>query len=277
MMKSVLMVSSVRLGVAQRVEVYTDGVAEDTDSRGDSWKKPPSAEILFRRTNMDLQRLTRRIWYYPFEEERDRPNLGYIRGNDWSLAVDAGHSAEHVGEFYGALEREGLPLPSLTVLTHWHWDHTFGMHAVHGLCLAGSRTNACLTDFADRLKSEGTGFFLDMHSSIRAEYGDGRAVIVKPADIVCPGEVFLDAGSCPIRIFPAVSPHTDDCMLVEIPGEKVLFLGDACGGVFPTWEKDPAKCRELASLIDGIDAKICLEGHWTPSSKEETLQDLKFS
>ena len=37
-----------------------------------------------------LNRLTERIWVYPFEEERDRPNLGYIRGDRWSLAVDAG-------------------------------------------------------------------------------------------------------------------------------------------------------------------------------------------
>ena len=223
---------------------------------------------------MELQRLTSRIWFYPFEEDRDRPNLGYIRGDNWSLAVDAGHSGEHVAEFYSALKREGLPLPCLTVLTHWHWDHTFGMHAVHGLCLANSRTNAYLAEFSDKLRREGTGFFLDMHPSIRNEYGDGRPVIVRKADIVCSGEIRLDAGNCPVRVFPVVSPHTDDCMMVEIPGEKALFLGDACGGVFPTWERDPAKCRELASLLSGSVAEICLEGHWTPSSMEETVRDL---
>ena len=55
-----------------------------------------------------LNRLTERIWVYPFEEERDRPNLGYIRGDRWSLAVDAGHSDAHVAEFYRALEDAGL-------------------------------------------------------------------------------------------------------------------------------------------------------------------------
>ena len=99
---------------------------------------------------MQLNRLTERVWVYPFEEERDRPNLGYIRGDRWSLAVDAGHSAAHVRDFYGALEAAGLPLPALTVLTHWHWDHTFGMHAVHGLCLAGRRTDRYLADFRAR-------------------------------------------------------------------------------------------------------------------------------
>ena len=69
---------------------------------------------------MALIRLTERIWYYPYEEARDRPNLGYIRGDRWSLAVDAGHSDAHVAEFYQALYEAGLPLPKLTVLTHWH-------------------------------------------------------------------------------------------------------------------------------------------------------------
>ena len=74
---------------------------------------------------MELKRLTEHIWYMPFEEERDRPNLGYIRGERFSLAVDAGHSAAHVREFYALLNKENLPLPAITVLTHWHWDHTF--------------------------------------------------------------------------------------------------------------------------------------------------------
>ena len=72
---------------------------------------------------MELKKLSEHIWYMPFEEERDRPNLGYVRGDKRSLAIDAGHSEAHIREFYSLLQKEGLPLPSLTVLTHWHWDH----------------------------------------------------------------------------------------------------------------------------------------------------------
>ena len=60
--------------------------------------------------NMELKQLTGRIWYYPYEQERDRPNLIYIRGDRWSLAVDAGHSDAHIAEFYSALEEAGFPL-----------------------------------------------------------------------------------------------------------------------------------------------------------------------
>ena len=33
-------------------------------------------------------------WVFPYEEDRDRPNLGYIRGDRWSLAVDAGQNSK---------------------------------------------------------------------------------------------------------------------------------------------------------------------------------------
>ena len=224
---------------------------------------------------MKLNRLTERIWVYPYEEERDRPNLSYIRGDRWSLAVDAGHSKEHTEEFYRALENAGLPLPQLTVLTHWHWDHTFGMHAVHGLTLANERTNRCLEDFRQRLDCEGTGFFLAMHESIRLEYeGGNKPVVIVPADLVFRGEMELDPGGCPVRIFQAESPHTDDSSLVEVPGEKVLIMGDADCGAFPDWKVDPVLAGKLADTVKTADPEICLIGHWTPLSSEEIIHDL---
>ncbi len=223
---------------------------------------------------LELVRLTERVWYSPFEEERDRPNLGYIRGDRWSLAVDAGHSEAHTRAFYHALEDAGLPLPVLTVLTHWHWDHTFGMHAVHGLCLANRRTNEYLLEARERIAREGAEAFLALDSSVRKEYKENRPMIVRPADMIFSGEMLLDAGGCPIRVFQSDAPHTDDSTLVEVTGEKVLFIGDAGGGVFPTWEKDPGLTRKLADSIAASNASICLEGHWTPVSKEEMINDL---
>ena len=223
---------------------------------------------------MKLNRLTERVWVYPYEERRDRPNLSYIRGDNWSLAVDAGHSEEHTREFYRALEEEGLPLPKLTVITHWHWDHTFGMHAVHGLCLANERTNQYLDAFRRRLEAEGTEFFLEMDDRIRNEYEDGKPVVVTLADLVFRGEMLLDAGNCPIRVFQAEAPHTDDSTLIEIPGEKLLILGDCTGGAFPEWTVDQTLADKLAQTVREINPEICLPGHWTPLSPEIIIQDL---
>ena len=88
-----------------------------------------------------LEQVTQRVWCLPWEEERDRPSLYYIRGDRRSLAVDAGSSPAHVAQFYAALEKRGLPLPDFTAVTHWHWDHTFGLGAVQGVTLASALTN----------------------------------------------------------------------------------------------------------------------------------------
>ena len=223
---------------------------------------------------MELNRLTERIWVYPFEKERDRPNLSYIRGDRWSLAVDAGHSAAHTEEFYAALRRTGLLLPSLTVLTHWHWDHTFGMHAVNGLCLANEKTNEHLRAFRQKIQREGTETLFAMDESIRRDYAGNKPVIVTLADLVYRDSMELDLGNCPVRLLQAEAPHTDDSTLVLAGGEGVLFLGDAAGGTFPTWEKDQALAQKLAETIAALDAELCLESHWTPESKENTIKDL---
>ena len=223
---------------------------------------------------MKLERLTNRVWVLPYEEARDRPNLVYIRGYRWSLAVDAGHSYDHVSAFYAALDDAGLPLPELTVLTHWHWDHTFGMHAVHGLCLANARTDQYLKAFRDRIAREGRAFFLAMDESIRAEYRGGKPVVVTPADMVFTGEMTLDAGNCPIRLFQAEAPHTDDSTLIHAVDEGVLIVGDSTGGVFPTWERDAALAGKLAGTIRNTGAELCVVGHWQPLPVREVINEL---
>lgn len=223
---------------------------------------------------MELKKLTERIWYMPYEEERDRPNLGYIRGDNWSLAIDAGHSARHVNEFYALLEKEGLPLPSLTVLTHWHWDHTFGMHAVNGLCIANENTNRHLMQWKKKIEENGPDEFLAMDYSIQKEYSGNREVIVKTADLVYAGEMTLDLGGCKVTIMEAVSPHTDDATLVYAEDDRILFLGDSTCGEFPTWIKNDALCESLADTIRNIGPGLCVEGHWEPVETDDTLADL---
>lgn len=94
---------------------------------------------------MLLKQITPRIWMLPGDHYTDRPNLYYVKGDDRSLAVDAGASPAHVELFYAALRQNDLPLPEVTAITHWHWDHTFGMCAVHGRTYASAGTGAQLS------------------------------------------------------------------------------------------------------------------------------------
>ena len=140
---------------------------------------------------MELTKVTDRVWYYPFEKERDRPILGYVKGDDWSLAVDAGHSREHTLEFYLALEKAGLPLPYITVLTHWHWDHSFGMNAIKGKCISNERTRNHLLEFKKGFADHGVEGFLAMDECIRKEYSDlkNNPVVIGIPDIIFSNEM----------------------------------------------------------------------------------------
>ena len=74
---------------------------------------------------MGLKNLTKNIYFLPHEPEVDRPMLAYVKGDKFSLAVDAGYSKKHVQDFYRALRSCDLKEPDFTVITHWHYDHTF--------------------------------------------------------------------------------------------------------------------------------------------------------
>lgn len=223
---------------------------------------------------MELKKLSEHIWYMPYESERDRPNLGYVKGDNWSLAIDAGHSDVHVKEFYALLEKENLPLPSLTVLTHWHWDHTFAMHAVNGLCIANEKTNAHLAEWKKKIEADGPAEFLAIDESIRKEYADGKKVIVTLADILFSGEMSFDLGGCKVRIMESEAPHTEDSTLVYIVEDKVLFLGDSTCDDFMTGIKDKELCQKLEAKIKSLNPETCMEGHWVPVETSDTLDDL---
>ena len=223
---------------------------------------------------MELKRLSEHIWYMPHEEERDRPNLGYVKGDKWSLAIDAGHSDVHTKEFYSLLEKEKLPLPSITVLTHWHWDHTFGMHEVNGLCIANDKTNEHLLECKNKIEKNGPDEFYAINESIRKEYVNNKKVVVTLADMIYSGEMTLDLGGCKVKIMQVESPHTDDATIVYVEEDKVLFLGDSTCSQFPNGGRDEKLAHKLADKIKEINPEICVEGHWVPVETDDTLQDL---
>lgn len=65
---------------------------------------------------MGLKNLTKNIYFLPHEPEVDRPMLAYVKGDKFSLAVDAGYSKKHVQDFYRALRSCDLKEPDLRSL-----------------------------------------------------------------------------------------------------------------------------------------------------------------
>lgn len=233
---------------------------------------------------MKLKQLSERVYYLPSEEETDRPALGYIKGDNYSLRIDAGNSAKHVEKFENAVINMGLKLPDFTAITHWHWDHTFGMHCVSGKTIAGHLTNKKMKEVAQwewsdeamlqRLESGEDIEFCDVH--IKLEYPNRNEIKVVPADIEFTDELTIDLGGVHCVMKTVGGPHSEDSVIMYIPEEKVLFVGDIdCEDFYNNYEYDRKKLDDLIKVLEAIDFDIYVLGHAEPQKKEVVIKELK--
>ncbi|AYW49946.1 MBL fold metallo-hydrolase [Tetragenococcus halophilus] len=226
---------------------------------------------------MELQQLTNHIFYYPHQTETDRPMLAYVKGDKLSLAIDAGNSSDHVAEFYQALQNKNHKFPDLTVITHWHWDHTFGMHKVNGLTITNNTTNQILQMEKEKIQNEKYLKALKSENPFLAkEFSDGKAINIVSSDVQFKNELSLSLGHLTAKIFHTTSPHSPDSSLIYIPEEKVLFLGDATSEDFENnGYMDQNKLKSLITGIEKIDCNYCMLGHAQPLQKNELVDYLK--
>ncbi|MHA2496988.1 MAG: MBL fold metallo-hydrolase, partial [Candidatus Hodarchaeales archaeon] len=94
-----------------------------------------------------LKRLTESISYLPFGEH-DRPTLAAIAGSQQTLLVDAGNSPAHARLFLAKLAHCDIPPIRYVALTHWHWDHSFGLTAMSTISIANKKTTEKLIELA---------------------------------------------------------------------------------------------------------------------------------
>ncbi|MDO4492531.1 MAG: MBL fold metallo-hydrolase [Clostridia bacterium] len=250
-----------------------------------------------------FRKISERIWYMEAEYYSDRPVLGYIRGDDFAFAVDAGASEAHVAQFYRELECNGLPLPAFTGISHYHWDHSYGAAFVHGVTLASAPCQRMLEkesafewtpEAMERRVASGDDISFGYHSK-RKEYPDLSDIAVVPADIALHGNATVDLGGVHVEIVFCGGPHSDDHLIFFIPEERFLFLSDATGKELFTlpWEYDakhperledtiaglPYNQRKLAPFIDLLDTLAFdryLLGHRNDVlTKDELMSDLR--
>lgn len=233
---------------------------------------------------MKLRTLKEHILYTECDSSNDRPVLGYIRGRDFSVMIDAGNSAGHVSEYNSLLLEKELKLPKYCIITHWHWDHTFGMHALNAETIAHFKTNEELNRMSswawndksmkERLISREDIEFADEH--IRAEYSNLSEIKVVPAALTFDSKMVIDCGGITCVCMHLESAHSDDSVVILIPEEKVIFIGDIYNDNFyQNHYRDLNKNRELHRELSAIDFDIAVVGHSEPVRKIDLLHFLQ--
>ena len=231
-----------------------------------------------------LKKLSERLYYLPYEELADRPNLYYIKGDDYAVAVDAGNSQRHVEKFYGALKEAGFELPKYTIISHWHWDHTFGLKYISGKSMSTSLTKNKLKEVSrwrwtieEMKKREASGediAFCNEH--IMIEYPDLDEIEVVSTDIVIDENTSLDLGGITIQLMPRESTHTKDSLFVYLPSEKALIVEDSdCEDFYNNGYYDPDVLKDMIRFFESLDYEKHLLGHAEPEEKEYALKRLK--
>ena len=208
---------------------------------------------------------------YTPDDRSDRPALGAIRGTRGTLVVEGGASVAHLGAFAAELAARGRPPVVGIVLTHWHWDHSFGSAAIDAPVIAHADTAAELAvqaaydwsdDALDQRVRDGREIAF-CAEFLRVELPDRSDL-----EIVLPSESFtgrhtVDLGSVRAEVVHVGGDHAADSCAVHVPGDDVLFLGDCL--YQRLYAPEPlltvAGVRELVDRVERFPVAVAVEGH----------------
>lgn len=231
-----------------------------------------------------LIKFSERIYYYSASHETDRPILGAVIGNRYVLMIDGGNSPEHVGLFLQELSRHGINKPSFVVLTHWHWDHIFGLSHLKLPIVAHQKTAENIlrlqqyswddVSLSERVDAGVETVFCS--EMIKKEYGERRdqIQIVSPT-IQFTKQLTLYLGGITCRIDHVGGDHAEDSTVIYVEEEKFMFLGDctSCDIYSNKRQYTEAKVLPLLKRLENYGASWYLHSHSVPISHNMFLQE----
>lgn len=231
---------------------------------------------------MRLNKLNDNVYYSDFISEGDRPVLGLIVGEEASLIVDGGNSKAHIESFIEEAKKVVTSPIKYMVITHWHWDHVFGIHWAKELLgitpICNDLTNKKISylktlkwteeDISKRVETGEEIEFCKEHMLI--ELPDLKNIEIDTCSITFKEKIEIDLGSVKCNISQIISDHSEDCSIVEVKGkEKVVFLGDCLylDMYNGPWSFTREKLYPMLESLLYLDAKWYIPSHHGMYSK----------
>jgi len=204
----------------------------------------------------------------------DRPALGYLRGSKYALMIDAGASFRHAELFREHLEIRGNREPDFVFVTHWHWDHVFGLGALDVPILSHEQTRRELeerkdTNWKEEIVRED---WLIKHEFEGREEFDLQIVLPQ---ITFSDRMTLDLGGVTAQLVHVNCDHTPDSSILFSPEAGVVFLGDClyCAAQNRTYYYREKVFLGLLEQLLSYDATLYVDSHrdGIPREKMETF------
>lgn len=233
---------------------------------------------------MNLNKISERIYYLERDDEKGFPAIGFVQGEVFTLMVDAGANASHAEIFLKKIGEAKLHEPIFTVLTHHHWEHSFGLSSLETISVACKACAKKLEEFANAnwneeyLKEAVQKNLIPVScvDHFKAAYPNFEDIEIFEPDMIFEGEMVIDLGGCKAIVKHIPSSHTRDCVAVYIPEEKVIFLGDGANQahIGKNLADDEEELTALQKYIRNLDVETCICSHAEPMSKEKLLAEL---
>jgi glyoxylase-like metal-dependent hydrolase (beta-lactamase superfamily II) len=168
------------------------------------------------------------------------------------IGIDAGTRPDFAKTAYEALRAYAPDLPELTTvfITHAHWDHVGGHSYFRGLNPRPrfyGRGN--YQEEFDR-QFNGPEIFAKRFFGERFSSEDVRSY--KP-DIAIDNRTDLNIGGSKFELIPIRGGETHDAMLIYLPDERVMFMGDC---IMPYLGAPFDEDGDLQGLLDAIDVVV---------------------
>ena len=219
-----------------------------------------------------LHQVSAHVWWFTPESRTDRASLALVVGDKGRLMLELGASPAHTREFLKALMDKGIPLPDSAILTHWHWDHSFGMEALDIPFASHRQTAKHLErmsgyDYGDEgledLVKRGIEVeFTREHLIIELDNAQRRDLKLRQPDIIFDDRHHYDLGGVTCEVLHVGGDHSADSSVIYIPEDKVLFMGDCF--YYTVYEQPKHYTKEVLNLIEKLesfDAEQYIEGH----------------
>jgi glyoxylase-like metal-dependent hydrolase (beta-lactamase superfamily II) len=191
--------------------------------------------------------------------EPETVNLGLIVGSQRALLVDTGSSPSH-----GRMIRASLsavcdrPLAAV-VVTHWHYDHAFGLGAFNDLPkIAHDSVQSRLSS----AEAAADAMRLDLDPRELAQ--PDREIAVATA---------IDLGDRRVEIAHLGRGHTDGDLVVVVPDADLLFAGDLLESAAPPSFGPDSVPDEWPATLDAViglmtATTLAVPGHGEPVDRE---------
>ncbi len=218
-----------------------------------------------------LNKITPSVYYSSNNDAKERPTLGLVCGDKYSLVIDSGNSVQHAQDFLREVDALNVPPVKYLIITHGHWDHFLGLNEFEATIIVNKRTNQILNDwqsysFDDQSlqnyvdSSKMSGKCMEI---IKTEIPMRDSFKLKPADIIFEDSLTIDLGNKICIIETIIGTHSEDSTIIYVPDDKVLFLGDSAYGT-TTGSLFHYKQSLLMPMIKDIqkyDAHFFILGH----------------